>query len=83
MSKLDISGVKEAYAWLKKDLLLLQVRYDLYHGHSYNINLMNQPDYRRFLKLMHIVSDLATFIRSFEPNERRKNDQQVFDDRRL
>ena len=82
MSKHDINVLKLIYARLKKDLLLLQVKYDLSNSSAYSFEPMHYPEYKDFIELLHLVSGLGDIIRSLEPRERRNNDQGVFDDRR-
>ena len=83
MDKHDIDVIERLYKRVKKELLLKQVRYEL-HGVNTTVqfNLIDDPEYRDFVELLHLVSDVGDLLRSLKPRERRNNDQQVFEDRR-
>ncbi len=82
MTRRNIKAVQDAYAWLKKDLLISQVRYDLFGQDSFGDKHMTHIEHKKYLELLHLVSDLGDLARSHTKREGRKNDQQVFDDRR-
>ncbi len=74
--------IRKAYEWLKQDLVLLQVKYELDGTNSGDRSNISYPEYDRLRQLLPMVSDLGDLLRYYENKGRRHNVQQVFIERR-